>query len=238
MGDNGVSDYPVAYSPNGKRIAFVKEGGDRRRIFTIGADGKHQRVLPHQPGSGGEQPSFSPDGRRIVYVSSRDGDVGIFSSRLDGSGRRQLTRNTDGYFDGDPCYSPNGKLIAFHRDGNIFIMRADGTKERKLTEGYSPSFSPNGQRIAFVRFFYRSSEIYTMTANGDHAHVLANTQHTANSLNPDYSPNGTQIVFDSDRGGGWGVYTMTPIGKNVRRLTARNTHGVAPAWQPLPRRHR
>ena len=53
----------------------------------------------------------------------------------DGSGQKRLT-NIPG-LDALPCWSPDGKKIAFqsHRDGNseIYVMNADGSEQKRLT---------------------------------------------------------------------------------------------------------
>src|SRR5215218_1483983 len=47
----------------------------------------------------------------------------IYSIRPDGSDRRQLTTDTHSH---SPRWSPNGRRLAFHRAGDIWVMRADG----------------------------------------------------------------------------------------------------------------
>ena len=49
----------------------------------------------------------------------------------DGSGLRNLTRSPA--YDGNPAWSPDGRKIAFGRDGEIYVMNADGNGQRNLT---------------------------------------------------------------------------------------------------------
>jgi Tol biopolymer transport system component len=53
-----------------------------------------------------------------------------------------------------PVLRPQGDLIAFERGGNIWVMAADGTRQRPLTESgrtQCPQWSPDGQAVAFYR---------------------------------------------------------------------------------------
>ncbi len=66
----------------------------------------------------------------------------------DGSGQRRLTRN--GARSVAPAWSPDGQRIAFERLGDVYVIDADGTGERRLSQiGTHPSWSPDGQKIAF-----------------------------------------------------------------------------------------
>ena len=81
----------------------------------------------------------------------------------DGSNIRNLTNHPD--FDGYPSWSPDSRYILFASnqdsenflDFNVYVMKADGTKLRKLTETISeveqvrPMFSPDGTKIIFNR---------------------------------------------------------------------------------------
>ena len=101
-------------------------------------------------------PSYSPDGTQIVFRGDLDlaepsGDEEIYVMNADGTNVRQLTSNAD--FDSAPSWSPDGTEIAL-REGrrrhvragragratkeaeekDIYVMRADGTHVRRLTD--------------------------------------------------------------------------------------------------------
>jgi Tol biopolymer transport system component len=81
------------------------------------------------------------------------------------------TRLSDGTADdSDPAWSPDGNRIAFRSDragnGDIYVMRADGTGVTLLTNNArEPAWSPDGSRIAFTRPG-GNWDIYVMNANG------------------------------------------------------------------------
>ena len=70
--------------------------------------------------------------------------------------------------------SPAGEGIAFSRglgrDSEIFVMHADGSEVRQLTDNddldSEPSWSPDGTRIAFSSNRYGGKEIFVMNADG------------------------------------------------------------------------
>src|SRR3989304_2707575 len=69
----GQSVIPV-WSPDGRRIAFVKRQGKDSQIYGMNADGTAQRRLTGPPGFS-TVPVWSPDGRYVAFVSTRDNDV-------------------------------------------------------------------------------------------------------------------------------------------------------------------
>ena len=78
---NALSTTTVpAWSPDGREIVFARDldpiRGRRRDhdIFTMKADGRHERNLTNSPGVDEFDPDWSPDGRRIAFVGDRDGD--------------------------------------------------------------------------------------------------------------------------------------------------------------------
>lgn len=90
----------------------------------------------------------------------------------DGSSIRRLTNNSVADF--APTYSPDGKQIAYIRMApgsdqepeapEIWLMNADGTNQHRATAPdsrfeFSPAFSPDGQRLYFVRL-YKGADPY------------------------------------------------------------------------------
>ena len=218
------SDWSPSWSPDGKRIVFMSErdghvhvhGWPVCEIYVMDADGGNQQNLTNDPNDD-RQPSWSPDGKRIVFTSWRDGlaidrvpTSEIYVMDADGGNPQNLTNHR--HHDRDPSWSPDGKQIAFSatRDGHfendfgiteeIYVMDADGKNQQRLTENreydWSPSWSPDGQRITFMSERDGNSEIYVIDADGGNPQNLTNNPHS------DASPSWLNSPF-----------SVSPVGK-------------------------
>ena len=70
----------------------------------------------------------------------------------------------------------------------------------------SPSWSPDGQRIAFDSNRDGDWELYVMNADGSEVRKL--TQNDGSDYYPAWSPDGQRIAFQSDRDGDFEIYVL------------------------------
>ena len=170
---------------------------------------------------------FRASGKSRRYAWDYDETFEIFSAKRDGSNVKRLT-DAQGY-DAEGSYSPDGKLIAFcsTRDafpleklspadrqryeldaayfGEIYLMNADGTNPRRLTNkpGYDggPFFTPDGQRIVWRHFSEKGdiADIFTMKLDGSDVRQL--TDFKAMSWAPYFHPSGEYVIFGSNKEG-------------------------------------
>ncbi|MGY1828120.1 hypothetical protein [Blastococcus sp. SYSU DS0541] len=229
-------------------VVYTSDRDGDNEIYRLLPDGRTVQLTHNDVHD--DDAVWSPDGRRLAFVSDRDGDLEVFVMDAEGRKVRQLTRNsaTPGTPAGDfsPAWSPDGRHIVFasDRDGGeteIYRMRADGTRQTRLTEtdptvsDYSPAWSPDGRHILFgsTRAGFFNAEVYRMRADGTHVRRLTDTPDGVDDDGAEYSPDGRTIVFSSNRGGDRDLYTMRADGRDVRRLA-----GVPavdewfPAWTP------
>lgn len=142
-------------------------------IYECKPNGTKVKTLIGGPGYDAEA-TVSPRGDRIVFTSTRDGDIELYSSNLKGKDIKRLT-NHFGY-DGGAFFSLDGKQIVFRasspkakdsvefadllkqnlvrpRSLDIYVMNADGSGRRQLTNNgkanFAPFFHPDGKRIIF-----------------------------------------------------------------------------------------
>jgi TolB protein len=137
-----------------------------------------------------------------------------------------------------PKWSLDGGKIAFvdedgYGAGSLYVMRADGTGVRRLTEDQVGWFqwSPDGRRVAFNTYSagLDDTEIYVINADG-----TGERQMTEND-DDDWAPASTvdgRIAFVSDRDNDEGeIFVMDTDGHNEQRLTP-NLRSCAPVWSP------
>ena len=86
---------------------------------------------PRRLAARGSMPSWSPGGTKLVFQRRSRGALNLFVMRRSGRGLRQLTRS-GGY---NPAWSPDGKWIAFIRNGDLHVIRPNGEDRRRLVKG-------------------------------------------------------------------------------------------------------
>ena len=217
-------------SSSGSQIIFTSYLDGDYEVFVMNADGGGVRQLTNND-DWDYEPAWSPDGNQIAFVSGRDGDREIFVMNADGTEVRQLTDSSSDDDNLSPAWSPDGNQIAFasnrdgvsYRDGDweIFVMNADGTEVRQLTDtdskddDLSPAWSPDGNQIAFASNRDGDYEVFVMKAGGDRVRQLTNNDDW--DWMPDWSPDGKQITFTSDRGSDEEIFvTKVRVGGTIR----------------------
>lgn len=104
--------------------------------------------------------------------------------------------------------------IAFDYNSEVRVVNADGSANTALADGFDPSWSADGTKIAYASGA-ESADIYVMNADGTNQRQL--TQHGI-SYSPAFSPDGTKIAFVSEFEDGTHIYTINTDGTNERRI--------------------
>jgi hypothetical protein len=226
----------AAVSADGERlvVSVVDSGGfgsasHRLAVVTL-SNGDERSVPLSRPTY---DPAWSPDGE-MVLVTRYDGKTG---ERNDGGAPHLgLLATSDGGERGQ--VGPSGASdadwaitgdIAYVQRGNIWITRLEGATQQLTTAGgAAPSWSPDGDQIAFER----GGHIWAMRADGGDQRRISNVEATALA----WSPDGRHIAFSHPEGLSAALWVMHADGRCARvvRRAGVWTLFTDPFWQPLP----
>ena len=174
-----LQDEELAFRASGKERRYAWDYDPEMEIYVISEKTKELQRLTNARGYDAEA-SYSPDGQWIAFSSMRD----AYNRTLTDAEKKQLAT--------DPSFF-----------GEIYIMRADGSGQRRLTNvnGYDggPFFSPDGKRIVWRRFDEQGliADVWTMNLDGTDQRQV--TSFKAMSWAPYIHPSGEYLLFASNK---------------------------------------
>jgi TolB protein len=174
-------------------FVVVREGrGDGTPLVAQIPQGGEAAVIGSQPTAGWWQVQLA-DGRQ-GWVNGDPKSLQVIGA----DGKPQVN-------DDPPAAAPTGKIVFQTASGGpIYIIDADGSHLRHLTDGLDPALSPDGQWVAFARWGDNSG-LYVIKADGTgERKVFAEPMVKA----PSWSADGTQIAISHQNGGHIGNYTL------------------------------
>lgn len=184
----------------------------------------------------------------VIYFRQSPAPLALVAVNADGSDERQL-------FPIEPdnipypgvvsaACTPDGDTIAYMLVGEdlngeyqrtLISANLDGSAARTLPsileKAWQPSWSPDGESIAFVRLGIRAplgeyGEIWVADSDGSNPRLLT----TGPDAGPAWSPDGKRIAFSSVRDGNMEVYTITIDGKDLSNLTQSEAREEGVGW--------
>jgi len=198
-------------------------------VYCTDIDGVH--ILEAETGRTGEivglhaepDSSLAPDGSAVFFSSELDDHPGIWrlptvvgkatvgKRKKWSEVRRECRQLTTGASDRDPMVSPDGRLLAFSREGRIAVAAADGRDVRlvSLPNPYGrvgrkrflgdlgPAWSPDGTRIVYTRAeIGRAPQLWLFRlATGDNVQLTREGDlGTPGTHSPTWGPSGHTIA--------------------------------------------
>jgi hypothetical protein len=235
------------FAPVGGRILYVNEGFDHGYepgIWAVDPDGpgdteRGARVADDVVSTlvgldvGDAEPlGWSGDGTELLMLRTVDGS-GQYLSVLHADGSETRLNPEPMAFEG-AAISSDGTRVAY-ASGGLYVVGADGGVPVRIAKAAgSPTFSPDGARVAYLVDGYDEQHVWVANADGTGAHeILADEPIVlAGATGLQWSPAGDLLAIELDQGEDGrrpGIYTFAPDGSD---LTWAVDGGVAPFWSP------
>lgn len=239
--DEQGAGYGFSWAPDGHAIVarVARFDGPRRMdavmVFDI-EDGTAEQLtefrtdlaaVPHWDASGGRVFFYANDRLEVLTVENGTAakaadadrpqwvatDAGLGSVSLSQEEIRTI-RALDGQTILNLTPSPDGERVAFEvLGGNLFVADRDGAGLTDLGPGNRPTWSPDGEWIAYMRteddgHTFTGSDLYAIRVDGSEESRLTSTTDRL-EMNPSWSPDGSRIAFDNFADGSIYVLPVT-----------------------------
>lgn len=226
-----VAGQLIAFTDAKDRIATMRPDGSGYRQLTTGSEPD-----PNQARYGSSQdlhPVWSPDGGTIYFERRYTESVYSFCS-ISATGRDFTVIQRD-FPTGDFALSPSGTQVAFAGTGGVRVMNVDGSGDHLvvsiagLAYGIDPSWSPDGTRIAFLRF-HRGGELIVADVSSGTFEVIATDPRAIGGVA--WRPTGSEIAYGVVGRASAQAWLIHPDGSGARRLTDGAGSWTPVCWSP------
>ncbi|MDI6868831.1 MAG: S-layer homology domain-containing protein [Coprothermobacterota bacterium] len=223
--------WSLNFSPDGSKLILIvattgKETGTvYTDVVTVGTDGKNPKFLTNSTNYNSD-PMYLPDGR-IAFTSQSNGIYSVWVMNADGSEQRMwINPGLEPILLG---VSPSRQEVLFMGKPSgssiyqLFLCDLSGGNVRQITNypggARAGTFSPDGERIAFVGGEEGKQTIAIVNRDGTGQYSLASLE--TSLWRPTWSPDGQFIVFpalDKDAGK-YRIYSVLPDGNDLRVIS-------------------
>ena len=228
-----------AWSPEGKRLAYVSFEEGRPAVYVQGVTSGQRRKVADYPGLN-SAPAWSPDGQRLALVLSKDGSPDIFIIELSDGTLHRVTRHRA--IDTEPAWSPDGSRLLFTSDRGgrpqLYEIRvgargAESRPQRLTFEGnYNArgSYSADGRHVAMLHLDRDHYRIGVLDRKNGNFRVVTRTRQDES---PSFAPNGSMIIYATEINGRGVLDAVSIDGRTHHRLGLVTGDVREPAWSPF-----
>jgi dipeptidyl aminopeptidase/acylaminoacyl peptidase len=246
--NDDLSTHPV-WCPDGKKIAFVREGKSGG-IFVMDADGTNvHRITEGLTWVGALV--WSPDSRKLAFDINTVRHFGVqpegltrpvYVADINGDQPPQLLTDSGA----SPSWAPDSTRIAYtcvrSSDAGmkfasvcLISTSANSTPHVLISHARTPLWSPDGKKILYISTANREPELFVAQADGSDPHRISDARHDV--IVAAWSPDGKHVAYTSTRAMDGGFSTVAQFEGSDFGPFQGDSQGIDPAITQTAQRH-